>query len=184
MQINPEKLIEKYYPKFPVAYHYLVNHSRAVTQKALEIAVANKKLKLDLKFIQEAAMLHDIGIFQVYAPQIGCYGQKPYICHGWEGRKILEKEELPKHALVCERHVGAGISKEEIGKQNLPLPHRNMIPLSLEEKIICVADKFYSKRDTGKELSIEEIIKELSLYGKDKVKRFQSWLKLLGLLKC
>ena len=44
----------------------------------------------------------------------GCYGDKDYICHGYLGRALLEKEGLPAHALVCERHVGVGLSISDI----------------------------------------------------------------------
>jgi len=42
-------------------------------------------------------------------------------------------EGYPKHGLVCERHTGTGITLEMIIKNNLPLPHRDMVPVSMEE---------------------------------------------------
>src|SRR3990167_4819755 len=104
------KLLEKYYRPDSKTYYLLVRHSRLVANKALEVAERVKELGPDLKFIEEAAMLHDIGIFMTHAPEIECFGKKPYICHGYLGRELLEKEGFPKHALVCERHVGVGIS--------------------------------------------------------------------------
>ncbi|MCD6094640.1 HDIG domain-containing protein [bacterium] len=175
--MEPLKIIQKYYHPNTKAYNLLIRHSTQVANKALEIAKKLKDPHIDLKFIKEAAMLHDIGIFKTYAPSLGCYGNKPYICHGYLGREILEKEGLPKHALVCERHIGVGITKEEIERKKLPLPKRDMVPISLEEKIICFADKFFSK-SSPKEKSISEIKKELSKIGRDKVKKFERWLKL------
>ena len=61
-------------------------------------------------------MLHDIGIFLTHAPQIGCHGDKPYICHGYLGRELLEKEGFPRHAIVCETHVGVGLTIADIEK--------------------------------------------------------------------
>ena len=180
--MNPLKIIQKYYSPESKAYYFLIEHSRAVEKKVIEAAKKVEHLNPDMDFIKEASMLHDIGIFLTKAPEIGCYGKKPYICHGYLGRKILEKEGLRKHALVCERHIGTGITKKEIEKQNLPLPKRNMVPISIEEKIICFADKFFSKREDelSKEVSVENIKKELSKFGKDKVKKFEEWLKLFG----
>ncbi|RKX61396.1 MAG: phosphohydrolase, partial [Thermodesulfobacteriota bacterium] len=154
--------------------------SEAVAQKALKIA--KKFPEVDKNFIYEAAMLHDIGIIFTYIPKLNPDGKYPYIAHGYLGREILEKEGLPKHALVCERHMGVGITKEEIIKKNLPLPPRDMIPITLEEKIIAFADKFYSKHpdEIIKEKSVEQIIKDLKKYGEDKVKIFEEWLKLFG----
>lgn len=42
---------------------------------------------------------------------------------------------LPRHALACERHTGAGITREEVAAQDLPLPRdRDYLPITLEEK--------------------------------------------------
>ena len=167
------KIIQKYYQIDSKSYQLLVEHSKLVTKKAIEIAKKVPHLNPDLKFIEEASMLHDIGIFLTNAPRIDCFGKKHYICHGYLGREILEKEGLPKHALVCERHIGVGISINDIEKQNLPLPKRNMLPISIEEQIICFADKFFSKSDP-KEKSIEKIREELSKFGKTKT--FDEWI--------
>ena len=174
-----KEIIKKYYRKNEKARRILVEHSEKVKEKAIEIAEKNRELEPDFKFIEEASMLHDIGIFLTYAPSLHCHGKFPYIVHGYLGREILEKEGLKKHALVCERHVGTGISKEEIEKKNLPLPKRDMLPISVEEKIICLADKFYSKMQS-KEKSIGEIRKGLLKFGKDKVKRFDELLNFFN----
>ena len=175
--MDPFEIIKKYYKVESMAYRILVNHSKAVTEKALTVA---EKFDVDKKFIYEAAMLHDIGIFMTKTPKFDCHGNFPYICHGYLGREILEKEGFPIHALVCERHTGVGITKEEIIKNNLPLPRRDMIPLSMEEKIIAFADKFFSKESDGsvRVRTVYEIINDLARYGEEKVKIFKEWLKL------
>jgi len=181
--MDPLKIIEKYYKKDSKAYNILVAHSNAVKKKALEIADRVPQLHPDKKFIAEAAMLHDIGVFLTNAPYIGCLGDKPYICHGVLGREILEKEGYPKHALVCERHIGVGLSlKEDIERQNLPIPHRDMVPTSTEEEIVCLADKFFSKSSPvlSEEESIDRIRTELSQFGDYKVKKLNELLKKYG----
>jgi len=180
--MKPIEIIQKYYDKRSRCYNILIKHSELVTKKSLNVAKKIKHLNPDLKFIKEAAMLHDIGIFMTNAPEIDCHGDEPYVCHGYLGREILEKEGLPKHALVCERHIGAGIKKEDIIKRKLSLPKRNMVPISIEEKIICFADKFFSKNNEymGKEKSIEHIKEQLSAYGKESVKRFEKLLELFS----
>jgi uncharacterized protein len=177
--MDPIKIIQKFYKADSKAFDLLVSHSKAVTKKALEIAKNVKHLNPDLKFIEEASMLHDIGIFLTNAPEIECFGRQPYICHGYLGREILEKEGLPKHALVCERHVGMGISVQDIDKRKIPMPRRDMSPITIEEKIICFADKFFSKKGglLTKEKTIDEIKKDQSKFGEDKVKIFDGWVK-------
>ena len=142
--MNSLDIIEKYYKKGTPLYDILLSHSVSVSNKALKLA-RQSGLDIDLQFVQEAAMLHDIGIFLTDAPSIQCFGKHSYVEHGYLGAELLRSEGLPRHALVCERHTGTGISLEEIIERNLPLPHRDMVPVSLEEQLICYADIFYSK---------------------------------------
>jgi uncharacterized protein len=172
--MDPFKIIQKYYDPGSSAETILAEHSRLVMKKALELAEHLTFLNPDMTFIREAALLHDIGIFLTYAPVLGCFGDRDYICHGYLGRKLLEDEGLPVHGLVCERHVGVGITEEDIDKQSLPLPKRDMRPVTLEEKIICYADKFYSKKTASPhpEADLADVRKNISAYGPEKVLRF------------
>ena len=171
-------LIEKYYPKGSPLYRILVDHSHQVTKKSLEIARHLPHLNPDLEFIEKAAMLHDIGIFKTRAGSIGCSGEAPYICHGYLGRQLLDDEGLdPAFGLVAERHTGAGITLDNIVAANLPLPHRDMVPISLEEKIICCADKYYSKspKKRGTIMTRDRIINELAKINPGHASRFTQW---------
>ena len=176
--MDPIKNIEKYYPVESEAYRILVDHSRSVADKALAIARMHPEMDLDLTFIEEAAMLHDIGIFRCNAPSIDCHGEADYICHGFLGAELMRAEGYPQHALVCERHTGTGLSLEMIELMKWPIPHRDMLPVSLEEQLICFADKFFSKTKLGKEKSIDKIRISLSRYGSDTAARFSAWCKL------
>ena len=77
--MEPYKLLGKYYFTDSSTYSYLVMHSRAVAALALKAAERVKDLNPDMQFIEEAALLHDIAIFKVNAPTIGCIGPMPYI---------------------------------------------------------------------------------------------------------
>lgn len=149
--MNPIELIDAYYPEDNERKHILLVHSRLVAEKALRIADGHPELNLDKDFLYEAGMLHDIGIFLTDAPGIFCFGDQPYICHGYLGADLMRREGYPRHALVCERHTGAGLSLDDIIAQNLPVPHRDMLPVSMEEQVICFADKFYSKTHLERE---------------------------------
>ena len=174
MIVDPLTIISKYYLPGSPAFVMLIEHSRNVVSKCLAIAEDVRYLNPDILFLKEAAMLHDIGIFCAYAPDIGCYGGRDYICHGYLGRELIEKEGFPLHALVCERHVGMGLSISDIAELNLPLPSRDMLPVTLEEKIICYADKFYSKKKGSLHIEkpIQEVRKSISAYGKAQLQRF------------
>jgi uncharacterized protein len=174
----PVDIIRKYYKEGSALYEILLKHSFSVADKSLYIAQLHPEMQLDKSFIFEAAMLHDIGIFKTKAPDIYCYGTFPYICHGFLGSNLLKDEGLPRHALVCERHTGTGLSKEYIIKKNLPIPQRDMLPESLEEQLICFADKFFSKTHPDKEKSVDKIRKSLAKHGEEPVKRFDNWYKI------
>ena len=178
--MDPIEIIAEFYPPGTQTYHILVQHGKQVADRAVSAAKNVPHLKPDLKFIREAAMLHDIGIFLTHTPELGCTGEYPYVCHGYLGRQILESKGLPEHGLVCERHVGVGITAEEIKRYNLPLPEYDMVPISIEEQVICFADKFFSKNGHLKvdEKSVEDILQRLERYGSDKVMIFQSWVRL------
>ena len=101
-----------------------------------------------------------------------------YKRQGYLGAELVAAEGFPRHALVCERHTGAGISLQNIIEQELPIPHREMLPVSLEEQIICFADKFFSKTKLDKEKSIEKARKSVARFGEEGGKRFDEWCKL------
>ena len=140
--MNTLQIIEEYYKKGSLSYRTLVTHGEVVAEKALAVAARVDHLGPDLPFIREAALLHDIGMFLTDAPSIGCHGDAAYICHGFLGRDLMERAGFHRHALVCESHVGVGITVAEIEDKRLPLPRREITPRSLEERIICYADKF------------------------------------------
>jgi uncharacterized protein len=175
MAMQALDLIDKYYSENGKAKEVLLAHSHLVARLALGVAGRIETCEpVDKDFIEQAAFLHDIGMLYTDSPQLNCFGDQPYIAHGVIGAEILRKEGLPNHALVCERHIGVGLSTEDIKGQSLPLPLRDMRPQTLEEKIIAYADLFYSK--TRKGMRSEEMIRAaLSRHGQYKVRIFDRW---------
>ncbi|ULB34908.1 MULTISPECIES: HD domain-containing protein [Proteiniphilum] len=176
--MDTQTIIDKYYKEGTKLYDIYMSHCSDVTNKALSIVQAHPELAVDTRFIEEAGMLHDIGIFKTHAPHIACEGSFPYICHGYLGRDLLTLEGFPRHGLVCERHTGTGLSLETIINRKLPVPHRDMRPKSLEEKIICFADKFYSKSQLGKEKPLKKIRQSLGRHGRHQVEVFDEWCEI------
>lgn len=176
--MNPLDIINKYYPEESELKEILLFHSRCVADMAIEIANKHPELDIDKDFVFEAAMLHDIGIFETDAPGIKCFGTEPYICHGTIGARIMEAEGFPRHARVCERHTGTGLSFNQIIEQNLPVPHKDLIPETLEEQLICFADKFYSKSNLEKVKTPEQALKSIRKFGDDGIERFEKWCKM------
>ncbi|MCC7570695.1 HD domain-containing protein [Candidatus Micrarchaeota archaeon] len=179
-------LLIKYFDTKSEFYSILLIHSKKVMEKSLDVAerMINKGYEIDLKLIEESAFHHDIGLCEINEPKFDLHGKHPYIAHGYQGKLILNKEGFPKHGLVVERHVGMGITKQEIVEENLPLPKRDMVPITWEDKIVCYSDKFYSKNPKygiDDELSLN-VIRERMLdfkYGKANFHKFLEWHKLI-----
>lgn len=123
-------------------------------------------------------MLHDIGIFLTDAAPIHCFGKYHYICHGYLGADLLREEGLPRHALVAERHTGTGLTLKQILERDLPVPHRDMTPQSMEEKVVCFADKFFSKTNPTVQKSVEQAEHSLAKFGQEGVLVFREWCGL------
>ena len=174
------ELIDKYYHDQPELRHILVTHSEQVRDRSLRIIALHPEWDVDKQFVEEAAMLHDIGILYCNAPKIYCTGAHAYIEHGFLGAELLRKEGLERHALVAERHTGSGISLEQVIRENLPIPERDYIPVSLEEKIICYADTFYSKAHLGEEVELSKLRYNMWKYGHDAILRWDALAELMG----
>ena len=173
-------IINKFYPHDNELRRLLTRHSRDVADMALEIARRHPELNIDLDFLEEGAMLHDIGIFMTDAKGIYCNGTDQYIRHGIDGAELLRKEGYPKHARVCERHTGAGITLKQIEEQHLPLPAQDFLPETIEEKLICYADKFFSKSSPDRVKTIEQAERSVAKHGEDGLMRFREWERLFA----
>ena len=170
-----QAIIDKYYPADNELRRVLLQHSRQVADRCLKIVRQHRELPVDVQFLEEAAMLHDIGIFRCHAPSIYCEGTEPYIKHGSIGAELLRQEGFPRHARVAERHTGTGLTREEIVRQQLPLPHEDFVPETLEEQIVCYADKFYSKSHPDRVLTVSQAAQSLEKFGHDGVLKFLEW---------
>lgn len=173
-------IIQKYYNGTPELLKILLKHSKAVADKAIAIAEAHPELPIDRQFVMEAAMVHDIGIIKTNAPDIQCFGTEPYIRHGVLGAEMMRAEGYQLHARVCERHTGAGLSLKEIEEQSLPLPHEDLLPETLEEKLICYADKFFSKTRLDREKTLEQAERSVAKHGEEGLRRFKEMEEIFG----
>ena len=184
IMIDCLSIIQRYYTPGNDDYRVLVLHSRQVADLAVRLGqrLIDKGEPVDLEFVEEAAMLHDIGMCRTDAPGIHCHGTEPYIRHGILGRQMLDAIGLFRHGRVCERHTGAGITAAEIVDQHLPIdPPRDLLPESVEEKLVCYADKFFSKsRLDEPPKTLERVRKSLAKFGDDSVVRFDEMATLFG----
>lgn len=180
MNCDFDKVIDKYYPAGSRRRDIYMKHCRQVADKALAIA-RRKGLALDDDDIIAGAMLHDIGIALTDAPGIDCHGTLPYLCHGTAGADLLRREGVDERfARIAERHTGAGITADEVAASGLPLAVRDYLPETLLERLICYADKFYSKSGTMRKKPIERVRASMARHGSDTLARFQEMYNLFG----
>lgn len=178
--IDIAKILYRYYQPGEPITTLLWKHSEQVAALAVEIARNNPNLPIDIDFLHEAAMLHDIGVFRTHSPSIHCHGSAHYIQHGILGAELLRAEGMEAHARVCERHIGVGLTIDDIVSQNLPLPHRDMQPETLEEKLVCYADNFFSKSQPDVQRTFAQVRNSIARFGNDNIERFDALAQLFG----
>ncbi len=200
-------LIHRYYPEDNALRRMLLHHSRQVCARALQIVERHPELGANRNLVEAGAMLHDIGIFLTDAPGIHCHGTAHYILHGSLGAQLLrnEAEQLKKEkqqaeqlkeeqlqaiqlqeelhfyealARICERHTGTGLTRQTIIERGLPDPQQDLLPETIEEQIICYADKFYSKSHLERERTIPQTLQSLEKFGDEGVEKFRHWTEL------
>lgn len=173
MRFDYQTVIDKYYPAGTRLRDIYMRHCRSVADKALEIA-RRRSLPLDEEEIEAAAMLHDIGISLTDAAGIECRGSLPYLAHGYAGADLLRREGAPEtYARVAERHTGSGLSPEEAALLPSP-PGRSYMPETLLERLVCYADKFYSKSGDMAEKPIERVRASIAKFGPAAASRFET----------
>lgn len=200
-------LLHRYYPEDNALRRMLLHHSRQVCARALQIVERHPELGAKRNLVEAGAMLHDIGIFLTDAPGIHCHGTAHYILHGSLGAQLLrneakqlKKEKLQEEQLkaeqpqaiqlqeelhfyealarICERHTGTGLTRQTIIERGLPDPQQDLLPETIEEQIICYADKFYSKSHLERERTIPQTLQSLEKFGDEGVEKFRHWTEL------
>ena len=184
--MNVFEIIDFFYHDDAALKEILLKHSMQVRDKAFEI-IEKSSIPVAHDEIANGAMLHDIGIFKCHAPSILCRGTENYITHGIIGAELLRKYgsdngvDLEIYARIAERHTGSGLTAENIIAQDLPLPHRDFLPETDLEKLICLADKFFSKSGSMQEKSLPSVRHSMAKFGADSLDRFDEMCRLFSI---
>lgn len=154
-----QRIIDKYYPAGTPLRDIYMRHAESVASEAEELRAACRP-ELDAEEVRAAAMVHDIGIFLTDAPGIHCHGSAPYIEHGPLGAALLRREGAPEWAArVAERHTGVGIG--------------DMVPETPLERLVCYADKFYSKSGTMERKTMAAVERSIARFGEANLAAFR-----------
>lgn len=174
MDVN--EIIDRWYPQENELKNIYKIHARSVADWALEMAARHPELNIDTQFVNEAAMLHDLGIFLTDAPRIHCYGTESYLCHGYLGAELLRGLGLERHARVCERHTGTGLTKEQIVANGWNLPVKDFVPETVEEQLVCFADKFYSKtKFLEQRRTLDQVVESMRKISDESAAKVLEW---------
>jgi len=104
----------------------------------------SRGVRVDPDLVETAAVLHDIGRSKTHELE-----------HGLLGGEMVGELGLPEDLRrAVERHVGAGIGRGEASR--LGFGKRNLIPETIEEKIVCYADKLV---DGSEEVPFDDTLK-------------------------
>lgn len=177
---NPLDVIDKFYAEDSKLRRILLIHSWQVATRVMKCNAMHPELKLDRGLLFRGAMLHDIGIKQTYAPSIFCEGTDPYLMHGFWGARMLRQFGMEREARICERHTGAGMSQQAIIDARLNIEAKDYLPETLEEQLVCYADKFYSKSKPNRRLNAQDAYNGLLRFGEEGAERFKQWDRLFG----
>jgi uncharacterized protein len=127
----------------------VIKHCKAVSDLAVKFANSCQQngVKVDVELVEVGALLHDIGRSKTHN-----------VNHGVIGMEIAQSLNLPQSVIsIIERHVGGGITADEAEKLGWPV--KDYLPTTLEEKIVCYADKLIEGR---KVVPIEKTLNSLS----------------------
>ena len=141
-----EALHRKYAPTEAV-FELVWTHCRIVSDIAVQLA-EKSRANVDIELVKVGCLLHDIGVYPLFDKNGVETDTGKYITHGIRGEGILKNEGYSETIQrFASHHTGAGITKEQIIANNLPLPHEDFLAETPEEELVMYADKFHAKTE-------------------------------------
>ena len=159
----------------PEALAVVYTHSEIVRRIAAALlaglgAVVDGGIDADL--VRAGCLLHDVGVYRLY-DAAGRLGHAGYIRHGVLGHELLAEEGYPEALCrFASRHTGVGITREDVLRQELPLPPADYVAQTPEEALVMYADKFHTKSTPPSFLTAETYAAEVTWFGADKPAAF------------
>lgn len=142
---------------------------------------SRKNLAVDAELVKVGCLLHDIGVYELLDKDGKERPDIPYITHGVRGESILKKEGFPE--LIWRfgsHHTGVGLAKQDITRQELPLPVQDYEADTIEEELVMYADKFHSKNTPPNFNTFEHYKQTVAKFGADKRERFAQLAEKFG----
>ncbi|MEU7694711.1 HD domain-containing protein [Microbispora hainanensis] len=164
------------------AFDLVYTHCEIVCAIALQLADRADRagLDVDADVVRAGSLLHDVGVYLLY-DEDGRLDHAGYVRHGVLGHELLRKEGFPERLCrFCSHHTGVGISRDDVLRQGLPLPSRDYLAESAEERLVMFADKFHSKTDPPRFVTADTYAAHVRRYGDDKAEAFASMCAAFG----
>ena len=165
----------------PEALDVVYTHCRIVCDIAEQLhAAAGVDADMGMGMARAGALVHDVGVYRLY-DAAGRLDHAGYIRHGLLGYGLLRDEGLPE--AVCRfavRHTGVGITREDVLRQELPLPPADYIAETPEETLVMYADKFHTKTAPPAFLTAAAYAASVRRFGADKVAAFEAMRAVFG----
>ena len=141
---------------------------------------ARSGVDADLGLVRAGALLHDVGVYRLY-DAAGRIDHARYIWHGLLGHELLREEGLPEALCrFASHHTGVGITREDVLRQELPLPPADYVAQTSEETLVMYADKFHTKTAPSAFLTAAGYAVIVSRFGADKVEAFEAMRATFG----
>jgi len=158
-------------------------HSNIVLEIAeglCEDLAESLKEQVDMELIRDGALLHDIGVYVVQFEDFQEDESLPiYIEHGFKGAEIIIQEGLgDKLARFARTHTGVGLTREDMEEIDIAVPISDYIPITMEEELVCYADKFHSKYPRF--VTYEDAYKSIGEFGVEKQVRLDTFKRKYG----
>lgn len=127
---------------------------------------------IDAELVRAGCLLHDVGVYRLY-DESGRLGHAGYIRHGVLGHELLAEAGYPEALCrFASRHTGVGITRDDVLRQELPLPPADYVAQTPEEALVMYADKFHTKATPPSFLTAATYAAEVARFGADKPATF------------
>ncbi|KAB2368126.1 HD domain-containing protein [Actinomadura montaniterrae] len=137
-------------------------------------------LDVDKELVRAGCLLHDVGVYRLY-DITGEFDHRQYVRHGVLGHELLAEEGFSEALCrFCSHHTGMGLTRDDIERQNLPLPPADYLAETGEERLVMYADKFHSKTDPPSFVNASSYAVHVRRFGGDKVAAFKEMRDLYG----
>lgn len=161
------------------ALDLVYTHCQIVAAVAGQLLTASG-FAADAALVEAGCLVHDVGVYPLY-DEAGRLDHADYIRHGVLGYRLLRAEGLPE--AICRfasHHTGVGLTRDDVVRQELPVPLADYLADSAEETVVMYADKFHTKSTPPAFLTADAYAASVARYGPDKAAAFAAMRAALG----